>query len=223
MSTIADDFAVSAVFGTPSEIRGSLEGIGAGQVVAVAFQDVQPNIAKKVAESLSSVASSMIHVLVEQEPRSLERLVELMVPPAPPTPRLLREAAMLARARTAVLGSGDWLTAAQLADVAQLSTRNPSSQPNKWKSTKQIFAINHGGVDYFPGYGLDPATGFRPFKTLAKVVEILAPRKDAWGMAYWFAAENSLLDGRRPQDVLAIDSDRVVAAALDEIQEIAHG
>jgi hypothetical protein len=130
---------------------------------------------------------------------------------------------MLVQARKAVLESGDWLSAADIAQVAQLSTRNPSAQPNKWKKQGQTFAINHGGVDYFPGYGLDPDTSYRPLKALAKVIEIFEGHKDSWGMAYWFRSDNSFLGGKKPQDLLASVPDRVIDAALDEIQGIAHG
>ena len=130
---------------------------------------------------------------------------------------------MLVRSRQVVLESGDWLTAAEIAELAGLSTRNPSAQPNKWKKQGQIFAINHRGVDYFPGYGLDREGGFRPVKALAKIIGIFGEHKDGWGMAYWFHSDNSFLGGKRPQDLLASAPERVIEAAMDEIQEITHG
>jgi hypothetical protein len=104
-----------------------------------------------------------------------------------------------------------------------LSSLNPSAQPNKWKKLGQIFAVHHNGVDYFPGYGLDAETGFRPLKALATVIEVFDGIKDAWGLAYWFASDNSFLGGKRPQDVLKADPARVIAAARDEVEELAHG
>jgi hypothetical protein len=35
---------------------------------------------------------------------------------------------------------------------------------------------------------LDADAGFRPLKSLARVIEVLAEHKDGWGMAYWFRA-----------------------------------
>jgi hypothetical protein len=87
------------------------------------------------------------------------------------------------RTRKAVLESGDWLNAADVAQLAGLRTRNPRAQPNKWKKQGPIFAINHGGVDCFPGYGLDRDAGFRPVKALAKIIETFSEHKDGWGMA----------------------------------------
>ncbi|MDO4683075.1 MAG: hypothetical protein Q4B17_09860 [Lautropia sp.] len=153
----------------------------------------------------------------------MHRLAEALVPAAPVSPRLLKEAGMLVSARKAVLASGDWLSAAELAQLAGLSPRNPSAQPNKWKKQGQIFAIHHNGTDYFPGYGLDPEHNFRPCKGLADILAVLAPHKDGWGMAYWFMSVNSFLGGKRPQDLLRTDPARVLAAAEDEVMGIVHG
>lgn len=110
-----------------------------------------------------------------------------------------------------------------MAKLAGLSLRNLSAQPNKWKKQGAIFAIHHNGVDYFPGYGLDRMANFRPIKTLAKVIEVFAGHKDGWGMAYWFRSASSYLGGKRPQDLLATAPERVIEAAQDEVQEMAHG
>ncbi|AMZ71433.1 MULTISPECIES: hypothetical protein [Pseudomonas] len=224
MSVVLDQSGVSTLVGTPKEVRARLSRSHADRVLVVSFDHIKPNVFEALAENFANVASSMYEVLQErQDLNSLERLAEVFVTRKPPSPRLLKEAAMLVQARKAVLESGDWLTAADIAQVAQLSTRNPSAQPNKWKKQGQIFAINHGGVDYFPGYGLDPDTSYRPLKALAKVIEIFEGHKDSWGMAYWFRSDNSFLGGKKPQDLLASVPDRVIDAALDEIQGIAHG
>jgi hypothetical protein len=222
--SVTEQSGVSTLVGTPKEARASLSRSHADRVLVVSFDHIKPNVFEALAENFANVASSMYEVLQErQDLNSLERLAEVFVTRKPPSPRLLKEAAMLVQARKAVLESGDWLNAADIAQVAQLSTRNPSAQPNKWKKQGQIFAINHGGVDYFPGYGLDPDTSYRPLKALAKVIEIFEGYKDSWGMAYWFRSDNSFLGGKKPQDLLASVPDRVIDAALDEIQGIAHG
>ncbi|MGF6317862.1 hypothetical protein [Pseudomonas frederiksbergensis] len=222
--SVTEQSGVSTLVGTPKEARASLSRSHADRVLVVSFDRIKLGVFEALAENFAHVASSMYEVLQErQDPKALERLAEVFVTRKPPSPRLLKEAAMLVQARKAVLESGDWLTAADIAQVAQLSTRNPSAQPNKWKKQGQIFAINHGGVDYFPGYGLDPDAGYRPFKALAKVIEAFGGHKDGWGMAYWFRSDNSFLGGKRPQDLLASAPDRVIAAALDEIQGIVHG
>lgn len=123
---------------------------------------------------------------------------------------------MTAEARKAVLEDGDWLTAVQIAEMAGFSASNPSAQPNKWKEDGQIFAVRHRGVDYFPSYALDPSTGYRPAEGLARVLGVFRGRKDDGGLAYWFTSVNSFLGGKRPQDLLIDQPDRVFAAADDE-------
>ncbi|MCK9986147.1 MAG: hypothetical protein AzoDbin1_02619 [Azoarcus sp.] len=222
--SVAAHPGVSTLVGTPQEIQTRLGKSHADRVLVVAFDHIEPNVFQALAENFTNVASSMYEVLQERHDReSLERLAEVLLPRTPPSPRLLKEAAMLVRARKAVLESGDWLTATEIAQLAGLSTRNPSAQPNKWKKLGLIFAISHGGVDYFPGYGLDRDAGFRPVKTLTKIIETFAGHKDGWGMAYWFRSVNGVLGGKRPQDLLTSASERVLEAAMDEVQEIAHG
>nr|WP_318381478.1 hypothetical protein [uncultured Enterobacter sp.] len=215
---------VSTLTGTPEEVRNRLGKSHADHVLVVSFEHLSPSGSKIFIENLSSVASSMFGLLQEQQSRnSLQRLADALVPRTPAPPRLIRETAMLVKARKAVLDSGDWLSAAELAQLAQLSTTNPSAQPNKWKKNGHIFAIHHNGVDYFPGYGLDRDANFRPLKTMAQVIEVFDGHKDGWGMAFWFLSANSFLGGKRPQDLLATDPERVIAAAMDEVQGVEHG
>ncbi|HHQ6590934.1 hypothetical protein [Serratia fonticola] len=176
-----------------------------------------------MAHTLANIVSFIDLTLRGQSEQMIKALVDALVPKVPPTPSLLKEAAMVARSRNAVLESADWLTAAQVAELAGLSASNPSTQPNKWKRQKQIFAITHNGVDYFPGYGLDPNTGYRPRKALKPVLDVFGEHKDGWGLAYWFLSANSFLGGKRPQDVLASEPERVIAAAEDEVKEVNHG
>lgn len=223
MATTAEDTdAVSTLIGTPEQAQARLRASHARRVLLVEF--IQPDTPEALAENLAIVASSMPEALSEHHGRdALERLARELVPREPASPRLLREASMLARARNAVLKSGDWLTAMQIAELAGLSQRNPSAQPNKWKKQGLIFAIHHRGVDYFPGYGLNRDAEFRPLKLLSSIIKTLSERKDGWGMAYWFLSENGFLGGKRPQDLLASAPERVLEAALNEVSEISHG
>ncbi|MDT0136252.1 hypothetical protein [Acidovorax sp. PRC11] len=224
MKVAEDRTGVATWGGTPKEVQARLGRSHADQVLVLAFDKIDGSVFETLAANVSSVASSMFDVLLQRhDNESLERLAEVLVPRAPVAPRLLKEAAMWVKARRAVLDSGDWLTAAQIAELAGLSRVNPSTQPNKWKRQGAIFAIHHNGVDYFPGFGLDPGSQFRPVKALAKVIEAFGGHKDGWGMAYWFHSDNGFLGGQRPQDLLATEPERVIEAARDEVQDIAHG
>lgn len=223
MSAIHNSPAVVALVGTPREMRSRLDKSNARRVIVLPVEEADEQRASLLAQALTTVVPFIEVALQQQDEQTFKALVNAVLPKAPPKPNLLKEAEMLARARKAVLEGGDWLTAAELARMAGLSERNPSAQPNKWKRQRQIFAIHHNGVDYFPGYGLDPEAGYRPRKSLKSVLEVFGDEKDGWGLAFWFLSANSLLGGRRPQDVLVTDPERVIAAAKDEMTTVAHG
>lgn len=213
----------AAITGTPSEIRSRLNGSADERVIALTFAHGGAREVQAIADTMASIAP-LISALIDRRQRAaLEAVVEALAPHVPPPEHLMIEARMAAEARRAVLEGGDWLTAAQVASLAGFAASNPSTQPNKWKKQGAIFAIRHQGADYFPGYGLDPAAGHRPFEAMATILEVFGTVKDGWGIAYWFSSVNSFLGGRRPQDMLATQPDRVIAAARDEMAEIAHG
>ena len=224
MGIVAEHPNISTLVGTPNQVMRALNRSQAKRVVMVAFDELDPVLSQTVANNLNDLANMMLELMLERrDHETLEKIVELLVPKKQPNKQMLREAAMLARAKKAVLEDSEWLTASELAELAQLSTRNPSAQPNKWKKSGKIFAIHHAGVDYFPGYALDPATGYRPMKAMAQILSVLSGHKDSWTTAIWFASQNSFLGGQRPLDVLHSKPDHVLAAAIDEAQEVSHG
>lgn len=222
MSTVHEPIGFSTIVGTPAQVRRSLDAIPSGeQILVVSFRPERAEHAERLGEAAKTVLKLVDNALLDFSQVDLEALVNTLVPKAPPSPTRLLEAKMIANSRKAVLDTGCWLTAAQVAQVAGLSSTNPSAQPNKWKKNRWIFAIHHQGLDYFPSYGLDGEG--RPLKSMAEVLKVFGDRKDAWGLAYWFTAVNSFLGGKRPQDVLADDPARVIAAAEDEIEGVLHG
>jgi hypothetical protein len=214
---------VGTLSGTPVEIGKELQRSGAERAIALTFGHESERTVRAIADALGSLAPMVAGLIRQRQREALEKIVDALVPTVPLPEHMLVEARMTAHARSEVLASGDWLSAAQVAELAGFSTTNPSAQPNKWKKDGQIFAIRHQGLDYFPAYGLDAESGYRPLKSLAPVLAVFGAEKDGWGLAYWFASANSFLGGRRPQAVLAKSPDRVRAAAADEMAEIAHG
>ena len=116
--------------------------------------------------------------------------------------------------RRSVWETGDWLTAEQIIALAEMSECPHRAQPAMWRKKGIIFSILRNGVEYYPGYGLDQDEGFRPLLAMTMVTKILAPHKDCWGMAVWFADGNPLLDGLSPQELLELEPKTVIAAAL---------
>ena len=208
--------------GTAKGVAKQLRNLSHGQVVAWVLPDSHEANATTI-ELIRGMAGLIQTSVTEQNEKTLASLIEALVPRTPPPPALLKEAAMTARARNAVMQGANWLTASELAKIAGLSDNNPSAQPSKWKKNGVIFAISYNGIDYYPGYGLDPEQGYRPIKTLKPIIDCFKGSRNGWGLAYWFGSANSYLGGKYPKDLLASDPSKVLAAAADEMEGVAHG
>jgi len=214
---------VETFTGRPAEISGRINKLKRDRVFVIATDEMSPSDSHALQNMLLGATKLFRQAADDQLDEKLQFLVKAFLPKAPPTPIMLKEAEMQARAQTAVFASADWLTAPQVATLAGFSDSNLSAQPTKWKREGRIFTVPQSGTDYFPGYGLDPDNGYRPLKSLKSVLDVFKGRKKGWGLGYWFSSVNSFLGGRRPQDVLKVDPDRVVAAAKDELTSIGHG
>lgn len=211
------------ITGTPKEVRELLLGKGNERVIAFTFKQGSQREAETLADTVIRIAPLLGPIIARRRQEEMASIVEALVPSVEIPQHMMLEAKMAAEARSAVFATGDWLTAAQIAELAGFSSSNPSAQPNKWKKDGQIFAVRHKGIDYYPGFALDAGENYRPFKALKDVIQLFGERKSAWGLAYWFASANSFLDGKRPQDLLANEAAQVLAAAQDEMLEVAHG
>jgi hypothetical protein len=214
---------LATLTGTPDEVRKRLDRSQAERVIALTLEHGSEAAARALAETVTAIVPLVGAILERRRGEAIRSVIEALVPEVPPPRHMLIEARMAAEARKAVIESGDWLTAAQVAEMAGFSASNPSAQPSKWKRQGLVFSVRHQGSDYFPGYGLDPARDYRPVKGLAKILGAFRGKKDEWGLAYWFASTSSFLGGRRPQDVLAEHPERVLAAAEDELAGALHG
>jgi hypothetical protein len=128
------------------------------------------------------------------------------------------DAIMLDHAKRVAINSKSYLLANDIAKLTGLG----GAHLEQWKRDKLIFAFNHGGVDYFPAYALDPHNG-KPYAAVAKILEIFGGENSGWGCAFWFEGVNGRLGGKAPKDLIATDPDLVIKAALLEIQPISHG
>ncbi len=161
-------------------------------------------------------------ILEEQERNALKSIVTALVPSQPVPSPALAQALMNAEARSAVLRSGDFVTANDIAKMAGYSASNPSSQPIKWKQSRSVFAIQHKRINYFPLYALNPDDNYRPYDVVGRILRIFGPAISSWAVASWFNSLNSFLDDRRPKDMLATEPDLVIAAAQDQVDELNH-
>jgi hypothetical protein len=206
--------------GTGRDVIRQLNRSPQRRTVAVTFADDEQGAAAE--RVIHQVVEFLPQLIQERQEETLKKMVNILLTDVSPSRAAREQARMLIEAKTAILNSGDFLPATEVAKLAGFSASNLSVQPNKWKRNREIFAIQHGREDYLPLYGLDPSD-HRPRKEMAEILDIFGNAKDGWSLAFWFAGLNSFLDDERPQDVLATDPEQVIAAAKDEMAELEHG
>jgi hypothetical protein len=166
---------------------------------------------------------SLIPVVIqEKDDRKTRALIEALTPDVEFSPNRIQEARMMGQARAAILQAGDFVRAADIADAAHFSAKNPSSQPNRWKRNGQIFAIHYKGTDLYPAYALDDKASLKPLPIVAEILKLF-PDKDGWQIAFWFASINGYLNDKAPKDLLNSRPKDVLSAAEIESAGILHG
>ena len=209
------------IVGSSFEVSERLHKTSVPRALAVTFADANQQLTFEGV--IRQVTVLLPHLIRQRQSDTLEKIVGALLPDIAISDAALAEARMIVDAKSTILRSGDFLSAAEIAKMAGYSPKNPSAQPNKWKKDGAIFAFQHKGIDYFPRYALNPMESYRPYKTLAAVLKIFGEAKSGWAAAFWFAGLNSFLDDQRPQDLLATRPDLVIAAAQDEAVGVQHG
>jgi hypothetical protein len=167
---------------------------------------------KTVFETLKR-ASQFIDVLIDKRQEdSGEALIEALTPDLPLTSNRMIEAKMFVQAMKGILESDDFAKATDIAEIAQFSKRNPSSQPNRWKKTGLIFAVPYKGVDLYPLYALELKKAAKPLPIMKNVLQVLAD-KDDWQKAFWFGSVNTYLRNKMPKELLKSKPQEVLRAA----------
>lgn len=209
--------------GTGEEVVRVLGRTPSARFVAVRIENQDEEQAAAAENVFARIAEFLPQLIATRQQETLKKLVDTLLPSVTPSAAARAQAQMLIAARSSILQSGDFITPKEVSKLAGYSETNPSVYPNKWKRSGRIFAIQSEGKDYFPFYALNPNNKYQPRDEVADVLRIFGDSKDSWGIALWFASLNSFLDDERPQDSLAIDPSRVVAAADDEMAGIQHG
>ncbi|HUA80249.1 MAG TPA: hypothetical protein VL997_07755 [Dyella sp.] len=135
---------------------------------------------------------------------------------------------MIRKARDIVMQSTEWLSVADLVARFGQCPLPSDTLPDRWTASKQIFAIDLGGVNHFPSYGLAAVThgdvrACKPKPILANLLAEFGDHYSGWQLAAWFASANAYLDGARPMDMLDREPERVIKAAKFTAQGIQHG
>ena len=169
---------------------------------------------EEVQKLLPELTASVIELRRAHRLENQRRLLELFLGDVQPKPLDVQRARLEAKAHRAVLTGTEWLTAQQIAELANLSPGNPVATVSRWKQQGRIFAIRRDGKDYFPRYGL--GDDFRPLASLAPILQVLR-HYSAERLAGWFESTSGFLDGRRPREMVTTDPQRVLAAAHNAV------
>ena len=166
-------------------------------------------------KKVQQLVVTYLQLRLRNRAKARRQLVEMLAGDAPLTPADIQQARLEAKAHREVARGAQWLTAAQIAELANLGQGNPAATVNRWKQQRRMFAIRRDGRDYFPRYALGP--DFRPARAVAEVMKVLS-HYDADGLAGWFESTSSFLGGKRPREVLAKDPDRVIECAQNTLE-----
>jgi hypothetical protein len=109
---------VGTLSGTAEQVRTGLSRLHAKQVIALTFEHGSEAATRALADTVANLAPLVWSILERRQDEALRSIVEALVPEVPPPHHMLVEARMTAEARKAVLQSGDWVTAAQIAGMA---------------------------------------------------------------------------------------------------------
>ncbi|MGA4641056.1 hypothetical protein ACQKC8_18055 [Stutzerimonas stutzeri] len=167
----------STVTGDLKAVSARLNAEKAAQVVAITADNASDETLAALGEALEVAARLMTAAMLKPQQMTVEQLVSLLLK-APVRPAVLKQTQMLAKAKRALLDSGDWLFAQDIAVLAEVASTNPTSRTSRWKREGRIFAICHNGYNYFPLYALAKASGYRPLPVMGEVLKVFDGQKD---------------------------------------------
>ncbi len=181
--------------------------------------DQARGLTDKDLEDVKRLMSDVVAVALAARPRRREavrdQLVNLLVGDVALTSVDMKRARLEAQALRAIRQSTEWLTAAEVGDLADLGPANPIATVGRWKQQGRIFALRQGGKDHYPRYALGP--DFHPLPVVKEILAVLTGY-DPELLAGWFDSTSRLLGGKRPRELVASEPAKVLAAARNMIE-----
>ena len=173
-------------------------------------------------EDVKRLMSDVVAVALAVRPGRREvvrdQLVNLLVGDVALTSVDMKRARLEAQAVRAIRQGTEWLTAAEIGELADLGPANPIATVSRWKLQGRTFALRHGGKDYYPKYALGP--DFHPLPVIKDILAVLVGY-DPELLAGWFDSTSRFLGGKRPRELVANEPAKALAAAryMIEVQE----
>lgn len=107
-------------------------------------------------------------------------------------------------------------TSTEVATNAGSKGANPYATAARWKSSGDIFSVQHRSVELFPAFQFRDG---RPHPSMRGVLAALPQALSPWQRAFWFVSTNGWLGDRAPLEALD-EADVVIAAAQREALEV---
>ncbi len=169
--------------------------------------------------SLIELLGERLHSLDDAE---IERLIDAAMPTSSdrPAPTVIDQARRNAGARAKFVQVHEMLDADQVHELFGSTARNRVSLAARWRADGKVFALDHRGRLLYPGFQFDQQ-GW-PKGIIGKVLAILGDAGGPWQTAIWFTSANGWLGGKRPLDLLDSEPSRVLDAAADIVEPVAH-
>lgn len=160
--------------------------------------------------------------LGELEKAEMARLIDVAMPAlsAAPSPTTIDQARRNAKARATFLRTCEALDAEQVHRLHGSTAKNRAALAARWRADGKIFAVEHQGRLLYPAFQFDQ-TG-RPKPVIGNVLVALGEAVGPWQIAIWFTSANGWLNGSKPVDLLDRDPDKVIDAASDIAEPVAH-
>ena len=171
------------------------------------------------AKSLIELLGERLHSLDDAE---MERLIDAAMPTLSdrPASTVIDQARRNAGARAKFVKAYEMLDAEQVHELFGSAAKNRAALAARWRSDGKIFALDYRGRLLYPAFQFDRQG--RPKDIIGKVLVMLGDAAGPWQTAIWFTSANGWLDGKRPLDLLDSEPDRVLDAAADITEPVAH-
>ena len=171
------------------------------------------------AKSLIELLGERLHSLDDAE---MERLIDAAMPTLSdrPAPTVIDQARRNAEARAKFVQDYEMLDAEQVHELFGSAAKNRAALAARWRADRKIFALDYRSRLLYPAFQFDQQG--RPKGIIGKVLAMLGDAAGPWQTAIWFTSANGWLDGKRPLDLLDSEPDRVLDAAADITEPVAH-
>jgi|SRR5438445_6162807 len=166
---------------------------------------IDPVEASSVAKALELAVETITITRSLEVIRDADRLVELILGLAQPSPDLIEERSRRLQTINKMFAECEWLTAEELNTLQPSPPANKSLPASDWKRRGRIFGVGHGGKEYFAKYQFSAT--YEPLDIIKDVLKAFGEVSDPWTIAAWFHFPNGWLadkDGRpqAPKDML---------------------